>query len=183
MALERLFWNAACMMYLWTGTGYPYTWQLRKDYDDEVDERLDMAMVTSSWLDLFQNVNLKNIFASVSDHNPILLQVDEEQLVPSNRKFKFENNWLLEPDLKSIVEESWVGSGSLDIFGRIDRCVEDLSTWGFKLSKRFRKVVSECKRKLVTLYEVDSADAAAQIKEVKDLMLKLLAQGDTFWKQ
>ena len=53
--------------------GYPYTWQRRKGYDDEVEERLDIAMVTSSWLDLFQNVNLKNIFASVSNHNPILL--------------------------------------------------------------------------------------------------------------
>ena len=99
---------------------------------------------------------------------------------PSNRKFKFENNWLLEPDLNSIVKKSWVGSGSLDIFGRIDLCVKDLSTWSFKLSKRFRQIISECKRKLVTLYEVDSADAAAQIKEVKDLMLKLLAQEDTF---
>ena len=65
-----------------------------------------MAMVPSSWLDLFQNVNLMNIFASVSDHNPILLQVDEEQLVPCNRKFKFENSWLLELDLNFVVEES-----------------------------------------------------------------------------
>ena len=72
--------------------GYPYTWQCRKGFDDELEKRIDMAMVTSSWLDLFQNVNLMNIFASVSDHNPILLQVDEEQLMPCNRKFKFENN-------------------------------------------------------------------------------------------
>ena len=33
------------------------------------------------------------------------------------------------------------------------------------------------------IYEVDNVDVAAQIKEVKDLMLKLLAQEDTFWKQ
>ena len=55
--------------------------------------------------------------------------------MPRNRKIKFENSWLLEPDLNSVVEENWVGSGSLDIFGRIDCCIEDLSTWGFKLSK------------------------------------------------
>ena len=47
-----------------------------------------------------------NIFASVSNHNPILLQVDEEQFVPCNRKFKFENSWLLELDLNFVVEES-----------------------------------------------------------------------------
>ena len=52
--------------------GYPYTWQRTKGYDDKVEERLDMAMVTSSWLDLFQNVSLENIFAPVSNHNPIL---------------------------------------------------------------------------------------------------------------
>ena len=57
-----------------------------------MEERLDMAMVTSSWLDLFQNVNLKNIFALVSNHNLILLQFDEDQLVPRNRKIKFENS-------------------------------------------------------------------------------------------
>ena len=76
-----------------------------------------------------------------------------------------------------------MGSDSLDIFGRIDHCIEDLSAWGFKMSKRFRKDISECKNKLVVLYEVDNADVATQIKEVKDLMLKLLAQEDTFWKQ
>ena len=95
--------------------------------------------------------------------------------MPRNRKIKFENSWLLEPDLNSVIEESWVGLGSLDIFGRIDRCVEDLSTWGFKLSKRCRKNISKCKSKLVGLYEVDNADVTAQIKEVKYLMLKLLA--------
>ena len=76
-----------------------------------------------------------------------------------------------------------MGSGSLDIFGRIDRCIEDLSAWGFMLSKRFRKGISKCKSKLVALCEIDSADAAAQIKEVKDIMLKLLAQEDTLWEQ
>ena len=79
--------NAAYMMYLWRGTRYPYTWQPRKDYDDEVEERLDMAMVTSSWLQLFQNFNLENIFVSVCNHNPILLQFDEEELVPSVTNF------------------------------------------------------------------------------------------------
>ena len=39
-----------------------------------------MAMVTSSWLDLFQNVNLKNIFVPVFDHKPILLRVDKSSL-------------------------------------------------------------------------------------------------------
>ena len=91
--------------------------------------------------------------------------------MPRNRNIKFENSWLLEPDLNSVIEESWEGLGSLDIFGRIDRCVEDLSTWGLKLSKN----ISKCKSKLVGLYEVDNADVTAQIKEVKDLMLKLLA--------
>ena len=141
--------------------GYPYIWQRRNGYDDEVEERLDMAMVTSLCLDLFQNVNLKNIFVLVSGHNPILLHVDEEKLVLSNGKIKFENNWLLEPDLNSVTEESWVGSSKLDIFGRIDCCIDDLSTWGFKLSKRFRKDISECKSKLATLYEVDSVNVIA----------------------
>ena len=73
-----------------------------------------------------------------------------------------------------------MGSGSLDIFERIDHCVKDLSAGGFKLSNRFRKDISEYKSKLAALYEVDSADTVAQIKEVKDLILKLLAQEDTF---
>ena len=100
--------------------------------------------------------------------------------MPHNRKIKFENSWLLEPDLSSVVEEGLVGSGSLDIFRRIDPCIEDLSAWGFKLNKRFWKDINECKSKFAALYEVDSANVVSQIKEVKDLMLKLLAQEDTF---
>lgn len=41
-----------------------------------VKERLDRALATPNWMDLFPNVKLVDLIASHSDHNPILLPVN-----------------------------------------------------------------------------------------------------------
>ncbi|KAL8557132.1 hypothetical protein ACS0TY_004548 [Phlomoides rotata] len=68
--------------------------------------------------------------ALVSDHNPILLTTKFLIHVPRLRSFKFENGWLMERDLKMVVNRYWSGfsnwrltdclaamADTLDLFG------------------------------------------------------------------
>lgn len=40
--------------------------------EDAVEEKLNRAMATSEWLDIFPNSSLNNLVAATSDHSPIL---------------------------------------------------------------------------------------------------------------
>lgn len=87
--------------------GYQFTWAKGICSAAKVEERLDRAMVTSSWCDLFPEAKLVNLIASISDHSPILLTTENQPthaFVP--RRFKFENHWLLEDDIDQVVEHS-----------------------------------------------------------------------------
>ncbi|GAU43245.1 hypothetical protein TSUD_241360 [Trifolium subterraneum] len=59
--------------------GHPLTWIKSRGTPHVTEERLDRAMASTSWLQLFPHVRLSNLLASHSDHSPILLQCGEKK--------------------------------------------------------------------------------------------------------
>ncbi|GAU47118.1 hypothetical protein TSUD_98950 [Trifolium subterraneum] len=54
--------------------GHLFTWIKSRGTPHVIEERLDRAMASTSWLQLYPQVRLSNLLASHSDHSPILLQ-------------------------------------------------------------------------------------------------------------
>lgn len=67
--------------------GYLFTWIRHKGKSNDVQERLDRALITYAWLNLFPNGSLCNAFASISNHSLIILLTEEHVLFSSNRCF------------------------------------------------------------------------------------------------
>ncbi|XP_058726978.1 uncharacterized protein LOC131598384 [Vicia villosa] len=86
--------------------GYPFTWTKSRGTSHMIEERLDRAVVSSHWLQIFPQAKLSNLIASYSDHSPILLSCDPVRNRRSRRRFKFENWWLGEEGLQNVVSES-----------------------------------------------------------------------------
>ncbi|KAK1382627.1 Endonuclease/exonuclease/phosphatase family protein [Heracleum sosnowskyi] len=87
--------------------GYPYTWERGHGTDKWVEIRLDRAIASRTWLEVYKDAKLVNLNVTTSDHSPILLEPVIANLAPRTRKLKFENAWLREPVCKLIVEDSW----------------------------------------------------------------------------
>jgi hypothetical protein len=72
--------------------GYPFTWFKIPGTPQAVEERLDRALATAAWFDLFPNDVLENLVAPSSDHYPIVLN---RNLVARphlhKRRFRYEN--------------------------------------------------------------------------------------------
>lgn len=83
--------------------GYSFTWFKSKGSESAVEERLDRAMVTEDWLQLFPDAHLHNLLAPISDHNLILLTLEDSVVHKFQYSFKFENAWLVEPSLVDVV--------------------------------------------------------------------------------
>ncbi|KAK1380464.1 Endonuclease/exonuclease/phosphatase family protein [Heracleum sosnowskyi] len=86
--------------------GYPFTWERGYGTDKWVEVRLDRALATEEFLNLFRGAKLSNIEVTTSDHCPILLDPGDYVAVHSVRPFRFENAWLREPMCRQIVEEA-----------------------------------------------------------------------------
>jgi len=87
--------------------GYPFTWFKSLGTTRAVEEKLDRALATSSWLQMFPDVKLENLVAPSSNHFPILL--DKNPVARSHgvqRSFKFENAWRIQEGINEVVRDS-----------------------------------------------------------------------------
>ena len=113
-----------------------------------LEERLDMAMGNSEWLQRFPEVKLTNLLTSHSDHTPILLETIPTVRQRYNYSFKFENNWLLEDDIEEVVVDSWGGNMGLELGDRVVNCSTKLQSWGRRKRVQFKEEINQCVRLL-----------------------------------
>ncbi|XVF39851.1 hypothetical protein PTKIN_Ptkin01aG0065600 [Pterospermum kingtungense] len=73
---------------------------------DVVEERLDRALASSSWLQRFRQVRLQNVVAPISDHSLLVLDTDARRSPSRSTWFKVENSYLTELELHPLIENS-----------------------------------------------------------------------------
>nr|KYP46237.1 Transposon TX1 uncharacterized [Cajanus cajan] len=163
--------------------GYNFTWIKSRGSPTQVEERLDRAMATQSWLDQFPHSRLINAVAARSDHSPILLKLSMQITLRTRRSFRFENAWLDEPDLTPLVEASWHRGHFPDILDRLKFCSKDMDEWGRQLRLRFRAPIDACRRQLLELREQHDANSVSAFSKAQERLSTLLAKEEAFWKQ
>ncbi|CAH9143861.1 unnamed protein product, partial [Cuscuta epithymum] len=163
--------------------GRPFTWGRSLHTGDIIEERLDRAMATKDWWQRFPSCNLHNISTCHSDHSPILLSTETKFIKYGKRSFKFENAWLLEPELPNVVEVSWADSSGEDLLQKISKCTAKLDSWGRRLRRKQTEAIDGCRDKLTRVMEDDSPEAYEEAQKLKKELAKLLAQEEAFWKQ
>jgi len=119
--------------------GHPFTWIKSPGTNRVLEERLDMAMGNSEWLQRFPEVKLTNFFTFHSDHTPILLDIIPTVRQRYNYSFKFENSWLLEDDIEEVVVDGWGGIMRLELGDRVVNCSTKLQSWGRRKSIRLNE--------------------------------------------
>lgn len=147
---------------------------------NEVEERLDRAMATSDWLSMFPNASLKNILAATSDHSPILLQCNLVSLPFNNRKFKFENVWLQEPDLNDVVMLGLSCGDPNLIMSKLECCADELFHRGEKICKRYREDINNCKRRMVELRHKNDSESMEHFNNLRERLVTLILQRKLF---
>ncbi|XP_060965673.1 uncharacterized protein LOC115711034 [Cannabis sativa] len=163
--------------------GYPFTWEKGRNGDNWVEERLDKALVTYTWLSLFPQSTLYNLEVSTSDHCPILLVFKGVSPSVSFNAFRFENAWIREPLCKQLVQGCWEGSGSSNIQEKLHRCGEVLGRWGRDITGDFRKRIDKCKKQIRNTKWGRDQSSIHQHNEAKVNLSEVLAQREAFWKQ
>ena len=88
-------------------SGYGFTWEKSRGTPHWVEEQIDRALVSQGWMHSFPNNNLYCIEATKSDHLPIFLDPNLHQMKYIQKRFRFENAWLQEPECGTLIQNRW----------------------------------------------------------------------------
>ncbi|XP_074298374.1 uncharacterized protein LOC141629243 [Silene latifolia] len=165
--------------------GYTYTFDNGQAGMDNRHCRLERAMVTGLWLDLFPFSKVFHLDREWSGHAPICVHIATvmEEAVRVPKPFRFEQAWVGTDGCEEAVMRAWVGGGA-DIMSNIQRCAAELKAWkGVSVGK----IVRDLKRKHEQLKRLNEGDRQEnKIRErrkvVKEIA-ELIRQEELFWRQ
>jgi len=164
--------------------GYVFTWFKSLGTDRAVEEKLDRAMTNDSWFDKFQNAKLECLTTTSSDHYPLWLDCAPQ---PSSscgqRRFRFENAWLVEPEFGCFVSQRWQGYGEHPLVHKLKQCIVDLSKWSLNVNQNTRQEIRKTQRKLKAVRSHVDASNVSYFNMLRHRLDKLLIKDDIFWKQ
>lgn len=131
---------------------------------------------------MFADVKVRYLSYSHSDHCPILIQL-EKSLYPKERRFRFENWWILESSFLDELQKLW-DSEFGDVIAKLDRTRLTLGNWAKSLKRRTGSTEHELQNKLDALVDKDRDDSV--LEELIDTKIHMnleIDKSEMFWEQ
>lgn len=68
---------------------------------------MDRGLANNAWLDIFQNMGVRHLLNSFSDHYPLLITLDDISDKKRTKRFRFEAWWIMEESFEEKVSSIW----------------------------------------------------------------------------
>lgn len=163
--------------------GGKYTWEKGRNTNAWVREKLDRGFGNAAWWTKFPANNLKIIHTSVSDHEPILLELLHTEMKKKEFRFRFENIWLKEPEFIKEVSEIWKSIPVMHLLPKLVEITSYMARWGRSFFHKFREKIKEHKAKLDRLVDCCDRDSVKEYLSEKEKLNTLLLQEEVYWQQ
>jgi hypothetical protein len=167
-------------------SGLPYTYDNKRHGRANVRMRLDRAVACPLWRDVYADLEVQHLITPISDHCPILIQIEKEVRVPRRQAHRqYEILWEHESALSEVVANAWRESGQKqdlsDIMTGLDNVMTSLMGWS---KKKFGNIVRELEkaRKRVEVLLASNAEQH-EIRKATDYMQELLYREEMLWMQ
>ncbi|KAK1376100.1 CBS-PB1 domain contining protein [Heracleum sosnowskyi] len=121
--------------------GHQFTWERGRGTENWTNVRLDRVLTSNSWLELFPFAKLCNIEGPTSNHSPLLLVPMQMHQSGNQRRFRFENAWLIDPMCEQLTRDSWEASPDGDIHLKVKKCGENMMQVFFSSSPSFPRKI------------------------------------------
>uniref|UniRef100_A0A453EM00 Endonuclease/exonuclease/phosphatase domain-containing protein n=1 Tax=Aegilops tauschii subsp. strangulata TaxID=200361 RepID=A0A453EM00_AEGTS len=157
--------------------GAPFTYDNKRSGAGNVKVRLDRAVATSSWRNMFAFAAVTHVPSPCSDHVALLIKGSPDPGPVGCKLRRYELFWERDPALPDVINEAWVALGSVQNMAQLREALAktmlSLGAW----SKKFGNVTRELAKSRSQLEEfmimnIDQQD----IRRVTDKMNELLYQ-------
>lgn len=163
--------------------GHPYTWERGRGTNKWVEIKLDRALVTRSFNNIFTVVKLTNLEIITSDHSPIFLEPAIVSQVIGMKTFRFENAWLREPMCLQIVEEVWHRHSGRSLQDKLDERANILTVWGAEIKGRFKDRIAQCKNVMRRAKSRRDEASVRKYQEATNKLNQIYNQWEFFWRK
>ena len=118
-----------------------YIWS--NNQECPVLEKLDRILVTKDWEHIFPQALVRKLPREISDHNPLIISSGVCVKLPFIQ-FRFDLNWLKNPDFFKNVERIWLKPcRAVSVLDKIQQKLkltkQYFKGWGFNLQGEMRK--------------------------------------------
>ncbi|KAI0493542.1 hypothetical protein KFK09_023660 [Dendrobium nobile] len=137
--------------------GSPFTWNKANMW-----QRLDKILFNDNWIAQFSLTNIEHLSRTLSDHSPLLLNINR---ISSHFSFsfRFQNMWMLHADFSNLLSPNWNAPVYPD--NNIAEAESNVSN-------------------LEMVYQQNSnAHNLSSLNQAKDSLLLLQCQEECFWNQ
>ncbi|KAG5524499.1 hypothetical protein RHGRI_031233 [Rhododendron griersonianum] len=131
--------------------GSAYTWTNNQGGTGNIRERLDRAVATVEWRDLFPYTQIFHDLLLGSDHAPLIVNC----CIPLKRvpyQFKFESMWCTSEECGEVIAGAWStdhrGSEQIILAQKLKKCREALKVWSRKRFGNNLEKIKELKSQL-----------------------------------
>ena len=130
--------------------GSKYTWFRGQGDGNIIWERLDRAIATVEWIEMFPATKVRHFECGSSDHKPILIL---PKGIPKRRRkpWRFEQMWLEDLRCKEVVFSTWerfVGGSPIDqVERKIKECQAKLKQWSCIHFENITQALTKKKKK------------------------------------
>ncbi|KAL2905203.1 Phosphatidylinositol 3-kinase 3 [Bienertia sinuspersici] len=144
---------ATCNLEDMAYVGHDFTWSNNRGGDQNIQERLDRFLATTSWKAIFSGSVVFHLAKRKLDHLTLLLNIKGEMRTSKKKKrkclFKFKEMWLRDEECGQVVEDAWHGAG--DVCEKISQASNRLTNWGREKFGDFMKEMKACKNRMEML--------------------------------
>ncbi|XP_019163454.1 PREDICTED: uncharacterized protein LOC109159798 [Ipomoea nil] len=163
--------------------GSRFTWERGRGTEAWVEERLDRAVATAEWSDIFEEAEVENLLTFTSDHNAIFLSLEMLNIRGGRKAFKFESAWILDEGCGKVVEQVWRRSSGELFHQRIAECGRQLSRWGKEYYNKFGTQAKKLRNILEVLRDARDQQSVNEYMLIEGELLTIMRQEEIFWKQ
>ena len=162
--------------------GLKFTWRRNNS-----KSRLDRALCDHEWLTRFPNMLLSGLCRSFSDHNALLLSMDEYTNW-GPKPFRCQDAWFLHPQFKSFVVEEWNNIPEIPLHSKLKLLKAPLRTWRRQNFDQMENKISDLEKVVHELEKKGETSALDNMEtsrlKAADIMLQSwLIRRERIWRQ
>lgn len=121
--------------------------------------------------------------APISDHTPLLLQLNPLPWRQPLRSFKFNNEWVLEPDFIELLKTNWAHYPPTNITTKLQYCIDDMAAWSRNASPNFRRLINKQRSQIEDFRATVDGATDPQLLNMHQNLANLLLQEESYWRQ
>ncbi|KAH7833675.1 hypothetical protein Vadar_008660 [Vaccinium darrowii] len=167
-------------------TGFPFTWCNNRAGSECIQERLDRALATPSWVLRFSQACVEHVNSVGSDHSALLLHLYPN--VHQNRApFRFDARWVQDEEVLPMIEHAWQapiqGSKCFGVQQHIKGCRDSIQVWKRHKRLNSRQKIEEIQKEIHQIQNGPLMQNRDRLQYLKGQLHHEWVKEELFWKQ